>query len=198
MHRACAIPTAFTPTKNDQETPILCVFKTRIRYKAVTVRTKRAQSALEFMTTYGWAILVIAIALGVLYSMGVFNLASTTPDICTLSSNVGCLSASLSSTGQLTVNIEQATQDTINVISIGCNDQGVLRNMVLTSPPTTLYIGQNAIFTVQCYQTVRGALTPYSGQIGDAFKGFLIVNYTNLNSGFPHTSQGPLIEKVQQ
>jgi hypothetical protein len=163
----------------------------------VTVRTKREQAALEFMTTYGWAILVLVIVLATLYGLGVFNLASTTPNLCTLSSSVGCLSAYLSPTGTLSVNIEQATQDTINVISIACNDQGLPLNMVPVSPPTVLYVGENSILSVQCYKTAAGSLIPFNAPIGQAFKGFLIINYTDLSSGFTHTVKGPLIEKVQ-
>lgn len=33
----------------------------------------RSQSALEYMMTYGWAILIIVIVAGVLYSLGIFN-----------------------------------------------------------------------------------------------------------------------------
>ena len=33
----------------------------------------KAQSALEYMMTYGWAILIIVIVAAVLYSMGIFN-----------------------------------------------------------------------------------------------------------------------------
>ncbi len=38
---------------------------------------KRAQSALEYMMTYGWAILIIVIVAAVLYSMGIFNPSSS-------------------------------------------------------------------------------------------------------------------------
>ena len=39
----------------------------------------RAQSAMEYLMTYGWAILIIAIVLGVLYYLGVFNSANLAP-----------------------------------------------------------------------------------------------------------------------
>ncbi len=39
---------------------------------------RKAQSALEYMMTYGWAILVIVIVAAVLYSMGIFSPASST------------------------------------------------------------------------------------------------------------------------
>jgi hypothetical protein len=37
----------------------------------------RAQAALEYLMTYGWAILIIVIAIGALYAMGVFNVGAS-------------------------------------------------------------------------------------------------------------------------
>ncbi len=39
--------------------------------------TKKSQSALEYMMTYGWAILIIVIVAVILYSMGIFNPSSS-------------------------------------------------------------------------------------------------------------------------
>jgi hypothetical protein len=39
--------------------------------------SKKAQSALEYMMTYGWAILIIVIVAVILYSMGIFNPSSS-------------------------------------------------------------------------------------------------------------------------
>ena len=41
--------------------------------KATRVKRKRAQSAMEYLTTYGWAILIIAIILVAFFALGVFN-----------------------------------------------------------------------------------------------------------------------------
>ena len=41
--------------------------------EGLACRRSRLQSAMEYMMTYGWAILIIAVVLGVLYSLGVFN-----------------------------------------------------------------------------------------------------------------------------
>ena len=43
------------------------------------IRGARIQSAMEYLMTYGWAILIIAIVLGVLYYLGVFNPANFAP-----------------------------------------------------------------------------------------------------------------------
>jgi hypothetical protein len=46
----------------------------------------KAQAAIEYLTTYGWAILIIVAAAGILYSLGVFNSGSfsgkSTPGAC--------------------------------------------------------------------------------------------------------------------
>ena len=39
----------------------------------------RSQSAMEYLMTYGWAILIIAVVLGAIYSLGLFNGASLAP-----------------------------------------------------------------------------------------------------------------------
>ncbi len=39
----------------------------------------RLQSAMEYLMTYGWAILIIAVVLGVLYYLGIFNSANLAP-----------------------------------------------------------------------------------------------------------------------
>ncbi|MGC8533449.1 MAG: LamG-like jellyroll fold domain-containing protein [Candidatus Parvarchaeum sp.] len=40
-------------------------------------KSRRSQSALEYMMTYGWAILIIVIVAVILYSMGIFNPSSS-------------------------------------------------------------------------------------------------------------------------
>jgi hypothetical protein len=42
-----------------------------------STKSKRSQSALEYMMTYGWAILIIVIVAVILYSMGIFNPSSS-------------------------------------------------------------------------------------------------------------------------
>lgn len=44
-------------------------------------RKKKEQSAMEYLMTYGWAILIIAVVLGVLYYIGVFNGANLAPKL---------------------------------------------------------------------------------------------------------------------
>ncbi len=47
--------------------------------KLFTSREKKLQSAMEYLMTYGWAILIIAVVLVALFQMGVFNSANFAP-----------------------------------------------------------------------------------------------------------------------
>ncbi|MEM3254962.1 MAG: LamG-like jellyroll fold domain-containing protein, partial [Candidatus Micrarchaeaceae archaeon] len=52
-----------------------------VRYSKFCIKgaLTKAQSAMEYLMTYGWAILVIAVVLGALYSLGVFNANNFAP-----------------------------------------------------------------------------------------------------------------------
>ena len=52
---------------------------------------KKGQAALEFLMTYGWAILVVLAAIAALAYFGVLNPSKFTPDTCIASSGTGCL-----------------------------------------------------------------------------------------------------------
>ncbi len=47
----------------------------------VPCRQRRCQSAMEYLMTYGWAILIIAVVLGALFGLGFFNSANLAPKV---------------------------------------------------------------------------------------------------------------------
>jgi hypothetical protein len=51
---------------------------------------KKAQSALEFLTTYGWAFLVILIMIGALAYFGILDPSRFLPDKCVVTTGFGC------------------------------------------------------------------------------------------------------------
>ena len=62
-------------------------------YLSLSVKSKRSQSALEYMMTYGWAILIIVIVAVILYSMGIFNPSSSISATVTGFSGLGSVTA---------------------------------------------------------------------------------------------------------
>ncbi len=160
------------------------------------MRLLRSQSAMEYLMTYGWAILIIAIALSALYALGIFNPSSFVGSECILPAGLSCTSVSLAPNGMLTINLEQATLSTINITAYGCNTNTTLAHMQTPlNPPSNqinMLIGSNYTFSVQCWS---GA-SMYSGSAGNAFEGYLLLNYTNTYSGFAQQAVGQLTAKV--
>ncbi|MGC8586815.1 MAG: hypothetical protein ACP5K9_00805 [Candidatus Micrarchaeia archaeon] len=73
------------------------------------MRTLKAQSAMEYLMTYGWAILIIAVVLGALFSLGVFSGASLLGTTCIASSGYLCSGLIWSHTNGLQFTFGQST-----------------------------------------------------------------------------------------
>jgi len=58
---------------------------------------RKAQAAMEFLMTYGWAILVVLVVIGALVYMGVLNPMAMVPEKCTAPSGFICNSVSMNS-----------------------------------------------------------------------------------------------------
>ncbi|VVB77206.1 Uncharacterised protein [uncultured archaeon] len=147
----------------------------------------KLQSSIEYLMTYGWALIIIAIALAALYTLGVFNPPSLANPVCLLPAGLSCANYFLMPDGTLTLNLVQTTSSQINVTGVACNAMNSLTGMTpfqVSIPP-----GGNATFSVPCW-------TGYSNNPGYAFQGYLIVNYTNTYTGFPHSVFGKLLVKV--
>ena len=67
----------------------------------------KAQSAMEYLMTYGWAILIIAVVLGALFSLGVFSGSSMLGTSCIAASGYLCQNPVLSTSGTLTFTFGQ-------------------------------------------------------------------------------------------
>ncbi len=150
----------------------------------------KLQSAIEYLVTYGWALLIIGIALAVLFALGVFNSATLAPQECIFPGGISCTNFYMSPNGIITLSILQATQSPINVTSIGCSDNpsAVVFSTINNPPSDQAYmpIGGSFTFSVQCY--ANGI--PFNGVSGSLYEGYVIFNYTDEISGFPHTAQG--------
>jgi hypothetical protein len=53
-------------------------------------KTNSAQASLEFLTTYGWAFIMLLIMMGALYYFGVLSPSKLLPDRCSFSSEFTC------------------------------------------------------------------------------------------------------------
>src|SRR3989338_6758885 len=75
---------------------------------------KNGQVAMEFLMTYGWAILIILIAIGALWLLGVFS--PSTPSNCQVEAPFSCGDSFIGETG---VMLQLAVSSSVSSASIG-------------------------------------------------------------------------------
>jgi hypothetical protein len=85
-------------------------------------RQIKAQSAMEYLMTYGWAILIIAVVLAALFSLGVFNATAALGTACIADTGYYCGGITYShATGLIALTIGQNTGQnwaTANIIFV--------------------------------------------------------------------------------
>jgi hypothetical protein len=155
---------------------------------------------MEYLMTYSWAILILAVVLGALFTLGLFSPNSFLNTQCLLPAGLQCQSAFLASNGMLSLSLLQATTQPINVTYLGCNSVDGIpimypANIGVNSGTNQikLQIGSNYTFSVECYLSGTGN---FIGTPGSSFVGYLFINYTELGTGFPHTAVGQITAKV--
>jgi hypothetical protein len=147
---------------------------------------------MEYLMTYGWAILIISVVLSALYMMGLFNPATFVNSQCIFPAQFSCINSYLSPNGQLSVNIEQALSAPINVTAIGCNTNATTSEMKTYASAIYIPIGSNYTFSLWCW----AGNSNYTASPGSVYHGYIIMNYTDIQSGFPHTAIASLLQKV--
>ncbi|MFH1470872.1 MAG: hypothetical protein ABIF01_03940 [Candidatus Micrarchaeota archaeon] len=117
---------------------------------------RRAQAAMEYLMTYGWAILAIVIVLGALLYLGVFSLASKAPDFCRPQVGMHCTSWRLdASDDNATVLIINGYQQHMNVTQVLCQVEGtsgtwtVYPNGIPVAPQLERWISISGCYDMQ-------------------------------------------------
>jgi len=145
-------------------------------------RDKRGQAAMEFLMTYGWAILAAVIVIGVLASFGVFSPSTYVPNRCILSAPLGCNAGTVNTTAiQLEIRNGGGEQYSVTGITVsGCTATGIVPAL-----PDTLGDGELKVYTLDCAQTA-----------GQKFQGDITVSYTKSGSALTLTSTGDIVDSV--
>ncbi len=128
---------------------------------------KKGQAAMEFIMTYGWAILAAVIAIAVLAYFGVFSPGRYIPNVCTINSPLGCDEYKIAATG-IDLVIRNGAGDGItvsNVVISGCGSLATAFNID--------YGGTSGKRTVTCSPNLNPG----------KFKGSITVTYNKTVGG---------------
>jgi hypothetical protein len=152
----------------------------------------KAQSAMEYLMTYGWAILIIAVVLGALFSLGVFSGSSLLGTSCVASPGYLCQTPSLLSSGTLSFTLGQNTGASVYNIELACGatagSSGLPLNIsswaVVQTITGNVYNANTPMGGVWNANTVANALALVSGQTAAVSN---LICYSN--AGLPIGSQ---------
>ena len=147
---------------------------------------KKGQAAMEFLMTYGWAILAAIIAIGVLAYFGVFSPGKYTTGSTVVNppfyANSWNVQADIGGAGSgIILELRNNGGEDFEIQSVDVTNCGTF------ATPTTIATGALQAFTIDC----TGALTE-----GDSFKGDITITYLKTGSSVVLTSTGTIAEKV--
>ncbi len=142
-------------------------------------KSLRAQAAIEFLITNGWAILVVVILLAVLFYIGVLSPQNTTPNTCLFQPGFSCYTFKVGNgTGSLELDFGQATGKSIQVTGISCSQNSTAA--LHTSPLTediTVPSGEHRWITGGTSPNSGIACEGATGVAGTRYKGTACVSY---------------------
>ncbi len=148
---------------------------------------KKSQVALEFIMTYGWAILVVLVAIGALAYFGVLSPDKFLPSRCTLPAGIACTDFRVSSDATNAVQLVLRNGlgydiDTISVRVGGCT--GALTGATaMTNGDEKIFTGSNVL----CPNLVGGK--KFTAAFG--------VVYRNADTTLTHAVNGSLTTRVE-
>ncbi len=133
---------------------------------------KKSQAAMEFLMTYGWAILIVLIVLAALFLLGVFSPGGT--NNCSADQPFGCVDVRIAAagTGETSMNVGQVS--------------GTPTFVAGSYIGTCTAAAWSGTFTPNTKNTIT--LTCVTGTSGNSFSGSFKISYTSAISGVSHTT----------
>ena len=144
---------------------------------------KKGQAAMEFLMTYGWALLVVLIAIGALASFGVLNPGQFLPETCTVAPGISCIDFSASDTDGLIVMMQNGMGIALTDVTLDST------GLTCTVAPAGDW-GAGEVVTFTCTGAVGTEGEMYSGT-----EDGLTLNYT-VSGGLAHSKAVSIMTKI--
>ncbi|MEM0231380.1 MAG: hypothetical protein QXW00_01760 [Candidatus Woesearchaeota archaeon] len=137
---------------------------------------RKGQAAMEFLMTYGWAILVVLVAIAALAYFGVLSPGRFLPRTCTIGQGVSCEDFKITADGNATVIIRNGMGSAVTGVTVTISGNACT--------PTGITINDGATQEFTC------SVTP--GTAGSKYKGDIAFTYTQEGSSLSHTLKGTI------
>ena len=145
------------------------------------LRYRKSQAAMEFLMTYGWAILVVLAAIAALAYFGVLSPEKFLPEKCILQPGIACVSHKV-----------EPAKVTL-VISNGLGRTMIINSIVVGSCSSTFT--QEMLSGTDHTFVIGGSCS--NGIAKDKFKGDITMSYTEKDTNLTKTAYGNLNTKIE-
>ena len=139
----------------------------------------KSQAALEFIMTYGWAILVVLVAISALAYFGVLSPDRFLPAKCNLQAGIACIDHKATAAA-LNVYMQNSLGYDVTITDLKANGCTAQTGQSISFPN-----GQSYTANMVCVN----AGTKYNGQFN--------VTFTNPTTGLAHTNQGQITTRIE-
>ena len=153
----------------------------------------KAQASLEFLMTYGWAILVVLVVIASLAYFGVLNPQQFLPRKCQFRHGIVCQDLKIDWTGtndaDVYLRLSNGLGSDIKIDSISFTSDNSKIICANPSTDTLLLQGQEATINFTCTTVNLGE--------GVRIKGVSKLVYTDLQTNFQHTVDGSILTDIE-
>jgi len=140
---------------------------------------KKGQASMEFLMTYGWAILAAVLAVGVLAYYGVFSPGNSLPNICAINAPLGCDEHIVNSTN-VRIIARNGAGDSITISNFSVSGCGADTSSIPVSD------GGTADVVLTC-----------ANAVGSKFNGNIEISYLRAGKTITERSTGDIRAEVQ-
>ncbi|MFH2027836.1 MAG: hypothetical protein ABIJ08_01740 [Nanoarchaeota archaeon] len=145
---------------------------------------RKGQAAMEFLMTYGWAILVVLIAIGALAYFGVLSPEQFLPEKCLISSGSGLFCEDFTVSGTtVTVRVKNILTESVTLSSVALDATG--ETCTTNTASTEIAADGTADVAITCATLASG----------DKVKGDLTIAFSK-SGGLNKTTTGTLVAKT--
>ncbi len=147
---------------------------------------KKAQASLDFLMTYGWALLLIVLVVGALFALGVFDIGSFLGSKASGFSQLSVVGWRVTEAGAFTAMFENHAGAQINVTNV------------------TATYGTESVNYATSFALANGAKSSTTavgtfgttGSTGDSYSITLEITYLDTSTGFEYLDSGTLTGRV--
>lgn len=146
----------------------------------------KAQSGMDFLMTYGWALLIVVIIVGALFGLGIFDEGTFVGSKASGFNSIGVSAWQLKSDGTLSLKIRNNAATDIQITSINAT-----RGNESKTYTTVVNLANGKETTLNNAVTFTNAAT-----VGQTYTVQIEMKYTDTKSGFSYMDKGTITGKV--